>query len=113
MVIERGAICWAEPQGPGPGPRFPVLVVQADPCNRSRIPTVLVVPLVANLRLADAPGNVRMPAAASGLPRDLVANVAQVLTLERRQLRATGTRLAGELLDAVTEGLELVLGLER
>jgi mRNA interferase MazF len=113
VVIERGAICWAEPQGPGPGARFPVLVVQADPFNRSRIPTVVVVPLVANLRLADAPGNVRLPAPALGLPHDLVANVAQVLTLERRQLRATGTRLGGELLDAVSGGLELVLGLDK
>ncbi|HEV8357066.1 MAG TPA: type II toxin-antitoxin system PemK/MazF family toxin [Gemmatimonadales bacterium] len=112
-MIERGAICWAEPQGPGPGARFPVLVVQADPFNRSRIPTVVVVPLVANLRLADAPGNVRLPAPALGLPHDLVANVAQVLTLERRQLRATGTRLGGELLDAVSGGLELVLGLDK
>src|SRR5207249_10342830 len=76
VVIQRGTICWAELAGPGAGTRYPVVVVQAEPFNRSRIPTVLAVPLTANLRLAQAPGNVRVPGHLSGLQRDAVANVA-------------------------------------
>jgi mRNA interferase MazF len=108
-VIERGSICWAEP--PGSGDRRPVLVVQADAFNQSRIPTVVVVPLVWNLRLLEAPGNVLVPASTSGLGKDSVVNVAQPVTLERRLLRATSNRLDGRLLATVSEGLRLVLGL--
>ena len=104
-------VCWAEPHGSGPGSRFPVVVVQADSFNRSRIPTVLAVPLSANLRLAQAPGNIRVPGSVSGLPRDSVANVAQVVTLERRHLRPTPSRLDGELVEGIGRGLRLVLGL--
>jgi mRNA interferase MazF len=88
-----------------------VLVIQADAFNRSRIPTVVVVPLVRNLRLLEAPGNVLLPGHTSGLGKDSVVNVAQPLTLERRLLRATSNRLDGSLLEAVTEGLRLVFGL--
>jgi mRNA interferase MazF len=109
LVIERGSICWAEL--PGSGDRRPVLVVQADAFNRSRIPTVVVLPLVRNLRLREAPGNVLVPANTSGLGKDSVVNVAQPVTLERRLLRPTPNRLDGSLLGAVTEGLRLVLGL--
>jgi mRNA interferase MazF len=108
-VIERGSICWAEP--PGSGDRRPVLEVQADAFNRSRIPTVLVVPLVRNLRLLEAPGNVLVDKGASGLAYDAVANVAQVLTLERRLLRETPAQLPDEQLASLDDGLRLVLGL--
>jgi len=109
-VIERGQVCWVEP-GAGNGHRFAAIVVQADPFNRSRIPTVLVVPLANNLRLVDSPGNVLVAARSSGLGRETVANVAQVLTLERRHLRETSSRVDDSLLDAISSGLELVLGL--
>ena len=95
----------------GNGPRVPVVVVQAEAFNQSRIPTVIVVPLAAQLRLAEAPGNVLVPTAASRLARDLVANVAQPLTLERRWLRETPGRLEGALLESITAGLRLALGL--
>lgn len=108
-MIERGNICWAEP--PGAGDRRPVLVVQADAFNQSRIPTVVVVPLVRNLRLLEAPGNVLVPASTSGLGKDSVVNVAQPVTLERRLLRATPNRLDESRLEAVIQGLRLVLGL--
>jgi len=109
-VIERGRVCWVEP-GSGNGSRFAAVVVQADPFNQSRIPTVLVVPLANNVRLLDSPGNVLVAAKSSGLGRDTVANVAQVLTLERRQLRETSSRLDGALLNAIGSGLGLALGL--
>jgi mRNA interferase MazF len=107
-VISRGNVCWVEPAS---GPRVPVVVVQAEAFNLSRIPTVIVVPLAAQLRLAESPGNVRVPAAASRLGRDLVANVAQPLTIERRWVRETSARLSDELLESIAGGLALVLGL--
>ena len=108
-MIERGAVCWAEPQGSAG--RFPVVVVQGDAFNRSRIPTVVVVPLATNLRLLEAPGNVLVPAPASGLSRETVANVSQVLTFERRILRETPGRLDPNLLRGIDGGLRLTLGL--
>src|SRR5712691_430334 len=84
--IQRGEIWWAdlpEPRRSEPGFRRPVLVVQADSFNRSRIQTVIVAVMTGNLELADAPGNVVVPARSSGLPRDSVVNVSQLLTLDR------------------------------
>ncbi|HET6765135.1 MAG TPA: type II toxin-antitoxin system PemK/MazF family toxin, partial [Longimicrobiaceae bacterium] len=77
---------WAdlsEPRGSEPGYRRPVLIVQADAFNRSRISTVLAVVLTGNLRLVEAPGNVLVPAKTSGLPRDSIANVSQLITIDR------------------------------
>jgi mRNA interferase MazF len=114
MVIERGEIWWAElgePEGSEPGFRRPVLIVQADAFNRSRLRTVIVVVLTSNLRLVDAPGNVLVPAAASGLSKDSVANVSQVITIDRDFLSAPAGRLRGRLLRDVDSGLRLVLAL--
>jgi len=113
-VIERGEIWWAslpEPTGSEPGFRRPVLVVQADAFNRSRVQTVVAVVLTSNLRLLDAPGNVLVPADASGLPKDSVANVSQVVTIDRDFLSERGGRLRGRTMDAVDAGLRLVLDL--
>ena len=90
---------------------FPVVVVQADPFNRSRIPTVLAVPLSANLRLAQAPGNVRVAGSVSGLPRDSVANVSQLVTVDRGQLKGRVKRLPASFIFAIDRGLRLVLDL--
>ena len=79
MVVERGEVWWADlgaPDESGPGFRRPVLVVQNDAFNRSRLRTIVVAVLTSNLRLLDAPGNVLLPAKAAGLPRDSVVNVA-------------------------------------
>lgn len=78
MVISQGEVWWADlpaPVGSGPGFRRPVVVVQGEALNRSRISTVVCVPLTSNLRWADAPGNVLLSARATGLPKDSVANV--------------------------------------
>ena len=114
MVIERGEVWWAdldEPAGSGPGYRRPVLVVQADAFNRSRLQTTIAVVLTSNLRLVDAPGNVLVPKAASGLPKDSVANVSQVVTLDRDFLAERTSKLPARLLAAVDAGLKLVLDL--
>ena len=114
MVVERGAIWWAdlaEPRGSEPGFDRPVLIVQADAFNRSRIQTVLAVVLTSNLRLVAAPGNVLIPAKASGLPKDSVANVSQVITIDRDYLREGVGKLEPKLLRQVDDGLRLVLSL--
>ena len=97
--------------GAGPGLRRPVLVVQADAFNRSRIETVIVAGLTSNLRLLDAPGNVLVPRRASGLPKDSAANVSQVFTLDRDLLEKRTGRLPADLIRAVGNGLRLVLAL--
>ena len=113
--IRRGEIWWAdlpEPRGSGPGHRRPVLVVQADSFNRSRIQTAIVAVITSNLELGDAPGNVVVPARSTGLPRDSVVNVSQLLTLDRRCLTERAGALPPRLLGAVDEGLRTVLQLE-
>src|SRR3954466_14309430 len=89
MVISQGDVCWAElpdPVGSGPGFRRPGVVVQGDAFNRSRIATVVCVPLTSNLRWADAPGNVLLTERMTGLPKDSVANVSQIVSLDRSTL---------------------------
>ena len=114
MDVRRGEVWWAdldEPRGSEPGYRRPVLIVQADSFNRSRIATVLCVVLTSNLRLVDAPGNVLVSAKAAGLPKDSVANVSQLITLDRAFLDEQIGRLPPRLMNAVDAGLMLVLGL--
>ena len=97
--------------GSEPGYRRPVLVVQSDAFNRSRIQTVVTVVLTSNLRLVEAPGNVLVPAMTSGLPKDSVANVSQIITVDRTFLVELVGRLRGRLLSSIEDGLRLVLGL--
>jgi mRNA interferase MazF len=112
--MNRGQIWWAdlpEPRGSEPGYRHPVLVIQANTFNRSRIQTVIVAAISSNLRLADAPGNVVLPARTSGLPKDSVVNVSQLLTLDRSFLSEEVGKLASRLIAEVDAGLRLVLEL--
>lgn len=114
MVVERGQIWWAdlgEPDGSEPGLRRPLLIVQNDAFNRSRLRTTLAVVLTSNLRLLDAPGNVLLSAKASGLPRDSVANVSQVITIDRDFLTERAGSIRGALLGDIDAGLRLVLAL--
>ena len=114
MVVERGQVWWAdldERRGSEPGFHRPLLIVQDDAFNRSRIRTVVAVVLTSNLRLVDAPGNVLIPAKAAGLPKDSVANVSRIVTLDRNDLTEPAGKLRGPLLKSVENGLRLVLGL--
>ena len=114
MVMERREVWWAdleEPRGSEPGFRRPVLVVQADSFNRSRLPTVLGVVLSSNLRLLDAPGNVLLPHKATGLPKDSAAVVTQVVTLGREFLTERMGRIPPRYMAQVDAGLKLVLDL--
>ena len=113
MVVAQGHVYWADlpaPTGSGPGFRRPVVVVQGDALNRSRIRTVVCVPLTSNLRWADAPGNLLLAARATGLPKDSVANVSQIITLDRALLRREVGKLSRRQLDLIFGGLDIVLG---
>ena len=112
--IHRGEIWWAdlpEPRRSEPGYRRPVLVVQADAFNLSRIQTAIVAVVTTNLDLAEAPGNVMLPARLSGLPRDSVVNVSQLLTLDRGFLTEHAGTLPPRWQRSVDEGLRLALQL--
>ena len=112
--MQRGEVWWASlpaPKGSGPGYRRPVLVVQSDEFNRSRISTVIAVAITSNLRLGDAPGNVLLSKRSSGLRKKSVANVSQIVTLDRSYLTARVGAVANTDLAAVVAGLRLVLSL--
>lgn len=114
-MIARGDICWAslgEPIGSAPGYRRPVLVVSADSFNASAINTVIVVTISSNLALEQAPGNVLLPAGRSNLSKDSVANVSQILTIDRRQLGDAVGILDLETMTQIESGLRRVLQLE-
>lgn len=113
-MIQRGEIWWAslpEPVGSEPGYRRPVLVVQSDDFNRSRIATVIVVVVTSNTRLAQAPGNVFLPQKLTGLPKDSVANVSQIVTVDKDFLTEKVRILPANILEQVERGLRLVLRL--
>ena len=112
-MISQGEIWWAElqdPVGSGPGFRRPILIVQGDSFNRSKIATVVCVPLTSNLKWADAPGNVFIEARVSGLPKDSVANVSQVVALDKSILTERVGKLTRAKTDLVLTGIDIVLG---
>ena len=114
MVVQRREVWWAdleEPRGSEPGFRRPLLIVQADAFNSSKLRTVVGVVLTSNARLLDAPGNVLLPAKATGLPRDSVANITQIVTLDEDYLSERVARIAPSLMAHVDAGLRLVLDL--
>jgi mRNA interferase MazF len=113
-VIARGSICWAELgeiRGSSPAKRRPVLVIQSDPFNASRLSTTAAAVITSNTGLAAMPGNVFLPAAASGLPRDSVVNVTALVTLDKSDLDSQVGHLPGALMEDVNRGLRRVLGL--
>ena len=109
-MIAQGEVVWAdlgEPAGSAPGFRRPVVVVQGDAFNRSRIATVVCVALTSNLLWAEAPGNVLLDAKLTGLPKDSVANVSQLVTLDRTTLTERAGALSAKKL--VLVGIDIVL----
>jgi mRNA interferase MazF len=112
MVVAQGEVWWADlpdPVGSGPGFRRPVLIVQGEALNRSRLATVVCVPLTSNVRWADAPGNVLLPARSTGLPRDSVANVSQIVALDRSLLTERVGQITRRQIELVLKGIELIL----
>jgi len=113
MVIFQGEIWWADlqdPTGSGPVFRRPVLVVQGDSFNRSKISTVLCVPLTSNLKWAEASGNELLQCRLAGLPKDSVANVSQIVTSDKSLLTERVGKLSRAKTDLVLAGIDVVLG---
>ena len=114
MVVQRREVWWAdleEPRGSEPGFRRPVLILQADSFNRSRLRTVVALVLSSNMRLLDAPGNVLLPLKESGLPKDSAAVVTQVVTLDKNYLAERAGRIPPTRMVQVEAGLRLALAL--
>ncbi|MFN7920234.1 MAG: type II toxin-antitoxin system PemK/MazF family toxin [Bryobacteraceae bacterium] len=113
MVVGQGEVWWADlpsPTGSGPGFRRPVVVVQSDHLNRSRLATVVCVPLTSNLRYAEAPGNVLLSARAAGLPKDSVANPTQIVSLDKQLLTERIAKLSRNAMASILCGIDIVLG---
>lgn len=113
MVISQGDIWWADlpdQTGSGPGFRRPVVVVQGDSFNRSRLATVVCVPLTSNTKWAEAPGNVLLSTRLTGLPKESVANVSQIVSLDRTLLTDRLGKLPHTKLGLVLSGIDVVLG---
>ncbi len=113
MVISQGEIWWADlpdPIGSGPGFRRPVVVIQGDAFNRSRIATTICIPLTSNLARADVPGNVLLTGEVTGLRKDSVANASQILTLDKGLLTERVGKLGHLKLELVLAALDVVLG---
>ena len=113
MVISQGEVWWADippPTGSGPGFRRPVVVVQGDALNRSRIATAVCVPLTSNLRWADAPGNVKLAARTTSLSKDSVASVSQLVALDKALLTEHLGRLSRAKIELLLSGIDVVLG---
>lgn len=113
MVISQGEVWWADlpvPVGSVPGFRRPVVVVQGDAFNRSRIATVVSVPLTSSLRWGDAPGNVSLSARLTGLPKDSVANVSQIVSLDKDLLTERVGKLPRSKVELILAGIDVVFG---
>lgn len=113
-MTTRGSLHWVDlgsPSGSGRAKRRPVLVVQADPYNRSRLSTVIVAVVTSKTQVAELPGNVFLPAAASGLPKDSAVNVTQLVTLDVESLGGLVGEVPSYLLSEVDAGLRRVLAL--
>lgn len=113
-MVNRGQIWWvdlSEPLGSEPGYTRPVVIVQANVFNRSRISTVMAVVITSNIRLAEAPGNVLLLANKTGLKQESVANVSQIITLDKQALREQAGELDNKVMRLIDDGMRLVLNL--
>lgn len=113
MVVSQGDVFWTalpQPAGSGPGYTRPAVVVQGDALNASGLATVVVVPMTSNLRWAEARGNVLLTAERTGLPRDSVANVSQIVAIDRGLLAERTGRLGEPDMASILTGIDLVLG---
>ncbi|HUR82394.1 MAG TPA: type II toxin-antitoxin system PemK/MazF family toxin [Thermoanaerobaculia bacterium] len=111
--MSQGEVWWADlgmPRRSEPAYRRPVVVIQADSFNRSSIATVVCVPLTSNLAWADAPGNVLLRTSVTGLPKDSVANVSQLITLDKVELEERVGKLPPPKLELILAGIDIVLG---
>jgi mRNA interferase MazF len=114
VVVKKGEVWWAslgEPRGSEPGYKRPVVIVSANEFNKSTIKTIIVAVITSNLRLAEAPGNFSVSKKDSGLPKESVVNVSQLLTLDKSFLVEKSKKLPELKLLRLNEGLKLVLAI--
>lgn len=114
MVIKRGEIWWAElpePAGSEPGYRLPLLILQSDDFNKSKINTTIAVTLTTNLNLSSAPGNIFLSKRESKLPRESVINISQIVTIDKSFLMKKVSTVSEKIMSEVETGLRLVLRL--
>ncbi|MEA1927444.1 MAG: type II toxin-antitoxin system PemK/MazF family toxin [Candidatus Auribacterota bacterium] len=112
--MRRGEIWWAslpEPEGSEPGYRRPVVIIQGDNFNQSNINTVVCSSITSNLKIANAPGNLRLPARVTGLRKPSVVNVSQLVTVDKRFLSKKVKTLEGKIMRRIDDGIRLVLNL--
>jgi mRNA interferase MazF len=113
MVVGQGEVWWADlrpPAGSEPGFRRPVVVIQGDALNRSRLATVVCVPLTSNLHWAEAPGNTLLTSRVTGLPKDSIANASQLVTLDRTVLTERVGKLPKAKVELILAGIDVILG---
>ena len=114
MVAANRPIIWwvdiSEPTVSAPGFRQPVVVIQGDSINRSRIATVIYVPLTTSTKWADAPGNAMLSSKLTGLPKDTVANGSQIITLDKRCHTERTGRLPAKKIELILSGIDVILG---
>ena len=113
MTVSQGEVWWAdlgEPRGSKPAFLRPIVVIQGDGLNRSRIATVVCIAITSNLKWGSAPGNVLLAESATGLPKESVANVSQIVTLDKSELAARVGKLPKAKLELVLSGVDVVLG---
>lgn len=113
VSVAQGDVWWAdlgEPRGSKPAFRRPIVVIQGDGLNRSRLATVVCVTMTSNLKWAAAPGNVLLSGSATGLPKESVANVSQIVTLDNANLAERAGKLPRAKLQLVLAGVDVVLG---
>ncbi len=112
--MKRGEIWWSElpePAGSGPGYKRPLLIIQSNDFNKSKINTVIAAVITSNLRLAGAPGNILLSPKRSRLPKESVINVSQIITVDKSFLTEKVHNLPNNIMNQVDEGLKLVLKL--
>ncbi|OHD70375.1 MAG: mRNA interferase MazF2 [Spirochaetes bacterium RBG_16_49_21] len=113
-MVSRGEVWWTDLPAPvksEPGFKRPVVVVQSDSFNQSKINTVVCAVITSNLHLSEAPGNILLPSRSSGLPKDSVINVSQIITIDKSFLSEKAGELNRKVMNKVDQGLRLVLSL--
>lgn len=114
MVIKRGQIWWAElpePVGSEPGYKRPLLIIQSNDFNKSKINTIIAAVITSNIRLSAAPGNILLSTKKSKLPKDSVINVSQLITIDKSFLTEKINTLPHSIMAKVDDGIRLVLEL--
>lgn len=113
MVVSQGEIWWAGlkvPHGSEPGYKRPVVVIQGTDVNRSNIATVICIPLTSNLKWSNAPGNVTLTSKQTGLPKKSVANVSQIITLDRKALIERVGIISKKKMELIFSGIDIIFG---